>query len=294
MVDANIDIFEQLPTPYGLVRFGVALDCTEVKNCTTKFDQVSGSPRVRYFGNIQVGRQLALEKLQSAYDGVVLSHGASEDRMLGIPGEDSANGKWGVVPARQFVAWYNDLSEAQGLAMDLQSFDKVVIVGHGNVALDCARILLTDPSDLASTDITAHALETLRGSSNVRHVEMVGRRGPLQVAFTTKEFREMTIIPALDFICDRDLVASECAKWAEWLDASRSLKRMVDLLTKHTVSAGHSGRKSFTLSFLKSPVEVLADQAAPQRIRFQINWLEGPWTPRGLWGRASLSMCRAG
>ncbi|KAJ2812060.1 NADPH-adrenodoxin reductase [Coemansia furcata] len=273
--DVNIDIFEQLPTPYGLVRFGVAPDHPEVKNCTTKFDQVSGSPRVRYFGNIQVGRQLALEKLRSAYDGVVLSYGASEDRKLGIPGEDGVDGKWGVVPARQFVAWYNGLPEAQGLDVDLKSFDRVVIVGHGNVALDCARILLTEPSELASTDITAHALETLRGS-NVRHVEMVGRRGPLQVAFTTKELREMTKIPALDFICDRDLVASECAKWAEWLDASRSLKRMMDLLTKHAVSAGHSGRKSFTLSFLKSPVEVVPDQAAPQRIRFQINRLEGP------------------
>ncbi|KAJ2832801.1 NADPH-adrenodoxin reductase [Coemansia furcata] len=231
--DVNIDIFEQLPTPYGLVWFGVALDCTEVKNCTTKFDQVSGSPRVRYFGNIQVGRQLALEKLQSAYDGVVLSYGASEDRRLGIPGEDGVDGKWGVVPARQFVAWYNGLPEAQGLAVDLQSFDKVVIMGHGNVALDCARILLTDPSELASTDITAHALETLRGS-NVRHVEMVSRRGPLQVAFTTKELREMTKIPTLDFICDCNLVASKCAKCAEWLDVSRLLKRMMDLLTKHS------------------------------------------------------------
>ncbi|KAJ1892848.1 NADPH-adrenodoxin reductase, partial [Coemansia sp. S17] len=169
--DVKIDIFEQLPTPFGLVRFGVAPDHPEVKNCTTKFDQVSGNHRVRYFGNIQVGKQLALDKLRSVYDGVVLSYGASEDRRLGIPGEDGVDGKWGVVPARQFVAWYNGLPEAQGLCVDLKAFDKVVIVGHGNVALDCARILLTDPKDLATTDITAHALDTLRGS-NVRHVEM--------------------------------------------------------------------------------------------------------------------------
>ncbi|KAJ2859662.1 NADPH-adrenodoxin reductase [Coemansia aciculifera] len=273
--DVNVDIFEQLPTPFGLVRFGVAPDHPEVKNCTTKFDQVSGNHRVRYFGNIQVGRQLTLDKLRSVYDGVVLSYGASEDRKLGIPGEDGMDGKWGVVPARQFVAWYNGLPEAQGLRVDLKAFDKVVIVGHGNVALDCARILLTDPKDLATTDITAHALDTLRGS-NVRHVEMVGRRGPLQVAFTTKELREMTKIPEVDFICDRDLVTAECTKWAEWLDNSRSLKRMMDLLMKHAVSAGQGGRKSFTLSFLKSPVEVVPDQTAPQHIRFQVNRLEGP------------------
>ncbi|KAJ2811041.1 NADPH-adrenodoxin reductase, partial [Coemansia furcata] len=148
--DVNIDIFEQLPTPYGLVRG---------QNCTIMFDQVGG---------------------------VVLSYGASEDRKLGIPGEDGANGKWGVVPARQFVAWYNGLPEAQGVDVDLKSFDKVVIVGYGNVALDCARILLTDPSELASTDTMAPSLETRRGSSNIRHVEMVG---------------------------NRDLVASECAKF---------------------------------------------------------------------------------
>ncbi|KAJ2457986.1 NADPH-adrenodoxin reductase [Coemansia sp. RSA 2424] len=283
--DVNVDVFEQLPTPYGLVRFGVAPDHPEVKNCTTKFDQVSGSPRVRYFGNVQVGgEQLGLERLRSVYDGVVLSYGASEDRRLGIPGEDGVDGKVGVIPARRFVAWYNGLPEAQGLQVDLESFDKVVIVGHGNVALDCARILLTDPKNLASTDITANALDTLR-SSNVRHVEMVGRRGPLQVAFTTKELREMTKIPDMDFICDRELVAAECDKWAEWLDSSRSLKRMMDLLMKHTVSAAPekegTRRKSFTLSFLKSPTEILYNQTeeesatAPQCIRFQVNRLEG-------------------
>ncbi|KAJ2891671.1 NADPH-adrenodoxin reductase [Coemansia aciculifera] len=281
--NVNVDVFEQLPTPYGLVRFGVAPDHPEVKNCTTKFDQVSGSPRVRYFGNVQVGsQQLGLDRLCSAYDGVVLSYGASEDRRLGIPGEDGENGRVGVIPARRFVAWYNGLPEAQGLRVDLESYDKVVIVGHGNVALDCARILLTDPADLATTDITANALETLR-NSKVRHVEMVGRRGPLQVAFTTKELREMTKIPDMDFICDRELVAAECSKWAEWLDASRSLKRMMDLLMKHTVGEGRRQKKSFTLSFLKSPVEVVYDQpgaeesaeAPPQRIRFEVNRLEG-------------------
>ncbi|KAJ2701464.1 NADPH-adrenodoxin reductase [Coemansia sp. IMI 209128] len=260
--DTTIDIFEQLPTPHGLVRYGVAPDHPEVKNCMTKFDQVSGNPRVRYFGNVRVGDTLTLDTLRSMYSGVVLSYGASADRQLGIPGEEL------VVPARRFVAWYNGLPEAQGLDIDLRRVDRVVIIGHGNVALDCARILLTDPSDLASTDITAQALSALR-ESNVKHVEMVGRRGPLQVAFTTKELREMTKIPHLRILCDRDLVASECEKWASFVDSSRSLKRMMDLLMSHAGKGG--GEKSFTLSFLKSPVEV-----TERGVRFQVNRLDGP------------------
>ncbi|KAJ2485707.1 NADPH-adrenodoxin reductase, partial [Coemansia sp. RSA 2050] len=260
--DVTVDIFEQLPTPHGLVRYGVAPDHPEVKNCMAKFDQVSSNPRVRYFGNVRVGSTLTLDKLRSMYSGVVLSYGASEDRKLGIPGEDL------VVPARRFVAWYNGLPEAQGLDVDLRKVDRVVIIGHGNVALDCARILLTDPADLASTDITARALDILR-ESNVKHVEMVGRRGPLQVAFTTKELREMTKIPSVRIDCDQDLVKSECEKWASFVDSSRSLKRMMELLMGHAGKGG--GEKSFALSFLRSPVEV-----TERGVRFQVNRLEGP------------------
>ncbi|KAJ2467189.1 NADPH-adrenodoxin reductase, partial [Coemansia sp. RSA 2322] len=275
--DIRIDVFEQLPTPYGLVRFGVAPDHPEVKNCTTKFAQVCDDSRVRLFGNIKIGNGplLSLERLLSVYDGVVLSYGASEDRKLGIPGEDRA----GVVSAREFVAWYNGLPEAQELNPDLESSDRVVIVGQGNVGLDCARILLTDPEDLAKTDITARALDRLR-RSKVRHVEMVGRRGPLQVAFTTKELREMTKIPGVAFICDRELVARECERWAGQVEKNRSLKRMMDLLLKHATGdpvGGAAGKeRSFTLRFLRSPVEV---EGGPERgaalgVRFRVNRLE--------------------
>ncbi|KAJ1893149.1 NADPH-adrenodoxin reductase, partial [Kickxella alabastrina] len=298
----RIDIFEQLPTPQGLVRYGVAPDHPEVKNCTTKFNQVLQNPQVQFYGNIPVGTEsdhgcsVPLERLRSVYGGVVLAYGASKDRKLGIEGEDGCGGRVGVVSARLFVAWYNGLPEAQDVQLDLESFDRMVIVGHGNVALDCARILLTDPNDLARTDITERAVAALR-KSNVRHVEMVGRRGPLQVSFTTKELREMTKMPGLEIICDRRLLESECAgeEGRRVLEASRPLKRMMDLLLKHSVDSnspkpinenelgagGVKENKTFTLRFLLSPLRVLYNQVeeglkAPQVMEFVVNRLSGP------------------
>ncbi|KAJ2553466.1 NADPH-adrenodoxin reductase [Coemansia sp. RSA 1933] len=293
--DVAIDIFEQLPTPHGLVRYGVAPDHPEVKNCMGKFDDVASNERVRFFGNVTIGggaSELSLEMLRSLYDGVVLSYGASRDRQLGIPGEDGEGVRTGVLSARRFVAWYNGLPEAQDLKPDLESYDRIVIIGHGNVALDCARMLLTDPDVLATTDITAQALDALR-QSKIRHVEMVGRRGPLQVAFTTKELREMTKIPGLQIVSDVDLISSECKKdsGVAFLAKSRPLKRMMDLLLKHAVpQATNSEDKTFTLSFLKSPMEVLFDQnwgaegsVVPQVLRLQRNTLEGaPETARAM------------
>ncbi|KAJ1987698.1 NADPH-adrenodoxin reductase [Coemansia sp. RSA 1358] len=287
--DFNVDIFEQLPTPHGLVRYGVAPDHPEVKNCMNKFDEVASNARVRFFGNVRVGSNgsLSLDSLRSLYDSVVLSYGASKDRHLGIPGENGNGGdRFGVLSARRFVAWYNGLPEAQDLKPDLFSFDKIVIVGQGNVALDCARILLTDPDELAKTDITAQALEVLR-KSKIRHVEMVGRRGPLQVAFTAKELREMTKIPGVRIVSDTDFISSECTHGAAFLANSRPLKRMMDLLLKHAVpptniSAIASAEKTFEISFLKSPTQVLFNQKwgdsgeeVPQLLRFQVNKLEG-------------------
>ncbi|KAJ1725901.1 NADPH-adrenodoxin reductase [Coemansia biformis] len=269
-----------------------------------KFDQVAANERVRYFGNVLIGDssngggsdaenghvgKLSLSAIREAYDGVVLAYGASRDRLLGIPGENgTASGRIGILSARLFVAWYNGMPEAQNLEPDLTSFDKVVIIGHGNVALDCARVLLTSPDALATTDITERALNALR-ASKIRHVEMAGRRGPLQVSFTTKELREMTKIDGLRILCDRGLITTECQSPAgkAYLDTSRPLKRMMDLLLKHSISEegaeqqGAGAAKTFTLSFLRSPTEVLFDQqwgsysSVPQLVRFRINRLEG-------------------
>jgi len=183
--DAVIDMYERLPVPYGLVRFGVAPDHPEVKNCQDTFEEVAQSPRFNYIGNVQVGRDVALAKLKPHYDAILLSYGASEDRKLGIPGEESS----GVYSAREFVGWYNGLPEFQGLQPNLQTGEQAVVIGQGNVALDVARILLSPIDVLKTTDIAEQAIQTL-SESRIKSVRVVGRRGPLQVCIPVPKGRD--------------------------------------------------------------------------------------------------------
>jgi adrenodoxin-NADP+ reductase len=175
--NAIVDMYEQLPVPYGLVRFGVAPDHPEVKNCEEKFEEVAESPRFNYIGNVKVGHDIDLASMKPHYDAILFSYGASYDKKLGIPGEDLP----GVFSAREFVGWYNGLPQFQNLAPDLDAGDQAVIIGQGNVALDVARMLLTPVDVLKSTDITQQALDTL-AQSKIKSVKVVGRRGPLQAS----------------------------------------------------------------------------------------------------------------
>lgn len=174
--DAVVDMYEQLPVPYGLVRFGVAPDHPEVKNCQDTFEEVALSPRFNYVGNVCVGRDVELSQMKPHYDAMLFSYGASEDKKLGIPGEDLS----GVYSAREFVGWYNGLPQFQGLKPQLQKGEQAVVIGQGNVAMDVARILLSPVDALRTTDITEEALQTL-SENRVRSVRVVGRRGPVQV-----------------------------------------------------------------------------------------------------------------
>lgn len=178
--DAVIDMYEQLPVPYGLVRFGVAPDHPEVKNCQDTFEEVAQSPRFNYIGNVCVGRDIELSKMKPHYDAMLFSYGADEDRRLGISGEDLK----GVFSARAFVGWYNGLPQFQNLQPNLQTGEHAVVVGQGNVALDVARILLAPLDHLRKTDITEQAIQTL-SESKIKHVRVVGRRGPLQAGTST-------------------------------------------------------------------------------------------------------------
>lgn len=181
--DAVIDMYEQLPVPYGLVRFGVAPDHPNVKNCQDTFEEVARSPRFNYIGNVRVGTDVKLTQMKPHYDAILFSYGASEDRKLGIPGEKSN----GVYSAREFVGWYNGLPEFQGLQPNLKAGGQAVVIGQGNVAIDVARILLSPISALQNTDIAEEAVQTL-SESTIKSVRIVGRRGPLQVRalFTMK------------------------------------------------------------------------------------------------------------
>uniref|UniRef100_A0A670XXM5 L-amino-acid oxidase n=1 Tax=Pseudonaja textilis TaxID=8673 RepID=A0A670XXM5_PSETE len=188
---SSVDIYEKLPVPFGLVRFGVAPDHPEVKNVINTFTQAAHSDRCSFAGNVTVGRDVTVEELQEAYHAVVLCYGAEDNRTLGIPGEELE----GVYTARTFVGWYNGLPENRNLKPDLNS-ETAVILGHGNVALDIARILLSPLEILRKTDITEESFSAL-ASSKVRRIYLIGRRGPLQVAFTIKELREMINLPSV-------------------------------------------------------------------------------------------------
>ncbi|MBA0756833.1 hypothetical protein Gotri_019977 [Gossypium trilobum] len=183
---SQVDIIDRLPTPYGLVRSGVAPDHPETKNVINQFSRVAQNGRCSFFGNVALGSSISLVELRELYHVVVLAYGAESDRVVGIPGEDLK----GVHSAREFVWWYNGHPDGRNLDPDLKNTDTAVILGQGNVALDVARILLCPTSELAITDIASHALTALEQSS-IRKVYLVGRRGPVQAACTAKELREV-------------------------------------------------------------------------------------------------------
>ncbi|KAF4512997.1 hypothetical protein G6O67_000320 [Ophiocordyceps sinensis] len=197
--DAHVDMYEALPVPFGLVRYGVAPDHPEVKNCQARFEAIAMTPNFRFIGNVSVGRPghsaehctVQLETLMRHYDSILMAYGASEDRQLGIPGESSLGG---VYSARQFVGWYNGFPDSAGVEPDLTRGEEAVIIGQGNVALDLARMLLAGVDALRRTDITQRALAQL-ATSRVKRVRVVGRRGPMQASFTIKEVRELMNLP---------------------------------------------------------------------------------------------------
>ncbi|ORX61797.1 nucleotide-binding domain-containing protein [Hesseltinella vesiculosa] len=269
--NTQIDMFDALPVPHGLVRYGVAPDHPEVKNVMTTFDKVAEDPRFRFIGNVSVGTPtsvLQVADLKAHYDALLFTYGASEDRHLGIPNEDA----YGSTSARTFVGWYNGLPRDQDLQLPLQDTDTAVVIGQGNVALDVARILLTPIDDLRKTDITEAALEAL-SKSKIKNVHVVGRRGPLQASFTTKELREQLSLPNVRFEADQQWIQQQIAAHEDAINKQRPLKRLMGLLAKGRKD--NTGDKSWHLKFLRSPVEILADNGNVSGIRYEMNELQG-------------------
>ncbi|XP_025902636.1 NADPH:adrenodoxin oxidoreductase, mitochondrial [Nothoprocta perdicaria] len=270
---AQVDIYEKLPVPFGLVRFGVAPDHPEVKNVINTFTQTARSERCSYYGNVAVGKDVTVGELQQAYHAVVLSYGAEDNRVLGIPGENLA----GVHSARAFVGWYNGLPENQHLKPDL-SCETALVLGHGNVALDVARILLSPLDLLRRTDITASSLAAL-ACSKVKRVWLVGRRGPLQVAFTIKELREMINLPGARPVLDP---ADFTGLGNAVKDAPRPRKRLTELMIKTALEkpaekTEAAAAREWGLRFQRSPQEVLptADGTRARGVRMALTRLEG-------------------
>ncbi|TPX58972.1 hypothetical protein PhCBS80983_g02814 [Powellomyces hirtus] len=275
-------MYEALPVPYGLVRFGVAPDHPEVKNVIHKFASIAEDARFRFVGNVNIGRDLQFAELKPHYDAIVLSYGAQEDQHLGIPGEESIKN---VFSARAFVGWYNGSPEYRNLNPDLTSSDTAVVVGQGNVALDVARTLLSPVDDIARTDITSHAVEALR-KSKIKHVHLIGRRGPLQAAFTAKELREMIALPDTKLNIDLNLVHSQIKADAEALAKDRPRRRLMELLIKGaTKTFSEEPSKSWTLQFLRSPVELVPhpETNALKAVLLEKNTLQGsPQSPKAV------------
>ena len=245
----EVDVLDRLPTPWGLVRGGVAPDHPEKKQIAEVFERVASRDEFRFFGNLHVGRDLSVDELSGWYDALLFAHGAAGDRPLGIAGEDLP----GSASAREFVAWYNGHPDASGLHFDL-SHERVVVAGNGNVALDVARILTRDPEALARTDIADHALAALR-SSKVREVVILGRRGPLQAAFNSPELEELGELAGVDVIVDRrELPDIDSARAA---GADLTSLRKLALLHDYASRPVRPGARRIVLRFLQSPLAIL-------------------------------------
>ena len=223
-------MIERLPTPWGLVRLGVAPDHPKLKEVSRAFERIAARPGYRFLGNVEAGKTVSHEELLQAYDAVVYAVGAQTDRRLGIPGEDLP-GSWA---ATELVAWYNGHPDFQQLSFDL-SVERAVVIGNGNVALDVARMLALTREELASTDTTDAAIEAIV-ASGIREIVVLGRRGPVQAAWTPAELAELGELAGADVLLDPAELELDAASEAELEAATPIVKRNMVSTTSSFVS----------------------------------------------------------
>lgn len=248
----QVDMYDRLPTPFGLVRGGVAPDHQKIKSVTRVYDKIAAHPEFRFFGNVELGRDLTHADLSAYYHAIIYAVGARTDRRMGIPREYLP----GSHSATEFVGWYNAHPDFRSLSFDL-SGERAVVVGNGNVAMDLARILASPPDALATTDIAEHALEALSGS-RIREIIVLGRRGPAQAAFTTKELRELGHIPGCDVVVDpaeTELDPLSAHQVARAPDRTRDAN--IEVLGTYAASPPTGAPRRVVLRFLMSPVEII-------------------------------------
>ena len=250
---AEVDMLERLPTPWGLVRLGVAPDHPNIKAVSRAFEKIAQRPGFRFFGNVEVGRDVVHDELVRLYDAVVYAVGAQTDRRLGIPGEE-LEGSWA---ATEFVAWYNGHPDFQQLSFDL-STERAVVVGNGNVALDVARMLALTREELDGTDTTEPAIEAIAGSG-IREIVVVGRRGPVQASWTPVELGELGELAGADVIVDPAELELDAASAAELEAAPQTVKRNVATLHEYAGREPEGKPRAIRLRFAVSPVELLGN-----------------------------------
>jgi ferredoxin--NADP+ reductase len=252
----EVDLLDALPTPFGLVRSGVAPDHPKIKSVTRIFEKTAAHPGLRFFGGVELGTDVRRADLLEHYHAVVYAIGAASDNRLGIPGEDLP----GSHAATAFVAWYNGHPHFADHSFDL-SARRAVVVGNGNVAIDVARMLMLDRDELATTDTADHALDAFLAAS-VEEVVVLGRRGPAQAAFTNPELRELGELARADVVVDpaEAQLDNESSAWLASDAADATARRNVGLLREYAQRPSPSRRHRIVLRFLRSPIEILGDE----------------------------------
>ncbi|MEJ2358592.1 MAG: FAD-dependent oxidoreductase [Deinococcales bacterium] len=250
--DVSIDLIDRLPTPYGLVRYGVAPDHQKIKSVTKLYERTCADPRVRFLGNVEFGRDLTHEDVRRHYHAVIYAVGAPSDRNLNIPGEDKA----GCLSATEFVAWYNGHPDYVGLEVPLDA-RSVAVIGMGNVAVDVARVLAKSVDELAQTDMADYAVEHLR-TSQVTDVYMLGRRGPAEAKFTTKELRELGELANADIVVlPEELEVSEAS--LKGIEGDATKQKNLEVLREMAAKPLEGKPRRLHIRFCVSPKEVLGD-----------------------------------
>lgn len=249
----EVDVFDRLPTPFGLVRYGVAPDHPRVKSITTSFTEVfEETPGLRFLGNVCVGTDVSIDELRAHYDAVVFAHGAPLDRRLGLPGEDLPR----VHAVREFVSWYQGHPDQSADAFVLDG-KRAVVIGVGNVALDAARMLVREVDDLRRTDIPEHIVQAF-ADSTFEEVVVIGRRGPAYAKFTNKEFIELLDVESTDVIVDPADLELDAEQQAH-VDADPAARRLLATFRK-AADRGVLGRgKTIRFLFDRTPVEFVSD-----------------------------------
>jgi ferredoxin--NADP+ reductase len=254
-LSVQIDMYDRLPSPYGLVRNGVAPDHPKLKQAILLFDKIAEAQQYNFIGNVEVGKDISVEELKAAYHALIFCCGAEVDRRLGIPGEDLP----GSYSATEFVGWYNGHPDYRDKVFDLSN-ETAVIIGQGNVAADICRILAKTIDELQQTDIAQHALDTL-ANSKVRDIYVMGRRGPAQAKFTSKELKEFGLLencdPAIDL---KELALNEASREELEEKSNAGARKIYELFQNYAKRENSHKPKRCHFQFLRSPVEIFGTE----------------------------------
>jgi ferredoxin--NADP+ reductase len=262
-----IDMIERLPTPWGLVRSGVAPDHPKIKKVSKVFEKIAKGPNFRLFANVELGKDVSLKDLRDQYDVVVLATGASKGRKLGIPGEEFKNS----LSAAEFVSWYNGHPDFVDVDLDL-SCDTAVVIGAGNVAMDVARILAIDPTELDPTDMAVHALGKLK-QSRIRTVIICGRRGPEHAVFTAPELRDLPKLKNTDVYIDSKQIKAALRHIEEMDEVEKDLRSNIEAMMAIAENEKKGVKRKLEIKFLSTPIEIKGNGKV-EEIVFQRNKVE--------------------